>query len=544
MCKFKVFFYFFYFFFLLYNKNIMASIFSLKTSQSQLDQGNAGIANAGYDQIAPTRDVTNANFSNGSIHIKWSVSGTKHWNPSRSYLRTRVKLSKADGSQLTSSDGIAPNMMLMSNLFQSLEFRINDKTVSRIADFVPQIDALQMRTTKSKAWIDSVGDSSQLTGASFSARQNVCAVGANQAVKIVTKAEMNIAATDTLAYTSADGTVALVGITAAEVQNAFPVGSVLSLNGKKLAVVAHVTAGILCAIGGVDEAANADFQREDTVDSPQARSASEFELCWKPPLSLFNVDHAMPAGEYELIMNPQSSSIFKTSAIESSGVTSKTGGTGNDFELAIQNMYMYVHTVDGPRVENQTYLLDLKNTSCMADSIDNVSFAQKNFEVPPSTYALTVAYQDARVNSHTAVSASKFKSANAGLTLLSEEQKLNRFYLAYAGKNMPSPDADPSFDVTTDRTTQRYLDSIIGSGTYFSEGGAETLAEWHERGSYYYFPTPKDGSDTSTRVSVHSGFAAGTDVANLRVLLFAHSRSTAQITVESGRVVSVEVVEV
>ena len=48
-------------------------------------------------------------------------------------------------------------MGLCGNLFQSLEFRINDKTISRVSDFVPQIDALENRMSKSKSWMDSIG---------------------------------------------------------------------------------------------------------------------------------------------------------------------------------------------------------------------------------------------------------------------------------------------------------------------------------------------------------------------------------------------------
>ena len=102
------------------------------------------------------------------------------------------------------------------------------------------------------------------------------------AVQIVTKADMKIDATATLAYTSADGTVALDGITAAEVKIAFPVGSVLSLNGKKLDVVAHVAAGILCEIGGVDEGPNDDFQREDInpFKSSSSGQLASGNTCW------------------------------------------------------------------------------------------------------------------------------------------------------------------------------------------------------------------------------------------------------------------------
>ena len=137
----------------------MASIFDLKTNEAELSSTNQGTSRMEYDQHPPTRDVTTTSFANGAIHFRFQTSGQKWWVPSRSYIRTRFRLTKGDGNTpIDVSDGIAPNMGLMASLFQSAEMRINDKVVSRIADFMPQIDALESRLTKSKSWMDSVGE--------------------------------------------------------------------------------------------------------------------------------------------------------------------------------------------------------------------------------------------------------------------------------------------------------------------------------------------------------------------------------------------------
>ena len=135
----------------------MTSIFDLKTNVSELSSSNEGTSRMEYDQHPPTRDVVGNNFANGAIHFRFQTSGQKWWIPSRSYLRMRCRLTNGAGDQLTVAEGVAPNMGLMSSLFQSGEMRINDKVVSRIADFMPQVDALETRLTKSKSWIDSVG---------------------------------------------------------------------------------------------------------------------------------------------------------------------------------------------------------------------------------------------------------------------------------------------------------------------------------------------------------------------------------------------------
>ena len=116
--------------------------------------------------------------------------------------------------------------------------------------------------------------------------------------------------------------------------------------------------------------------------------------------------------------------------------------------------------------------------------------------------------------------------------------------MAYSGINRPSPDADPSFKTGVDRTVQRYVDSLIENGSYFDNGGAESIQDYHKRGSYYYFIFSRDGTDRSTRVSVHSGmdealFPVATN-SNANCLLFAHSKAVAKITVQDGMVTSVE----
>ncbi len=53
------------------------SIFDLKTNVNELSSLNQGTAKMGYDQVAPSRDVTGTNFPNGSIHLKFQTSGQK-----------------------------------------------------------------------------------------------------------------------------------------------------------------------------------------------------------------------------------------------------------------------------------------------------------------------------------------------------------------------------------------------------------------------------------------------------------------------------------
>lgn len=170
-----------------------SSIFDLKTNVNELSSANQGTSRLTYDQIVPTRDVTSGNFPNGSIYIKWNVSGEKWWIPSRSYLRMRCQLTKGDGNPFVVADKIAPSMNLMANLFQNMELRINDKTVSRIPNYVSQIEALENRLNKSQAQLNGVMSSTNFMQADFSDRQaQICSDGNTLSSSATTKSSVNI----------------------------------------------------------------------------------------------------------------------------------------------------------------------------------------------------------------------------------------------------------------------------------------------------------------------------------------------------------------
>ncbi len=552
----------------------MTSIFELKKDVSELSSANEGISKMEYEQHPPTRDVVNNSFPNGAIHFRFQTSGQKWWIPSKSYLRMRVQLTKGDGTAVDVAFGSAPNMGFMSNLFQSAEFRINDKVVSRISDFMPQVDALETRLTKSKSWLDSVGESSNWWAESQSLRLAEVAsdgtivkdtVAIQPADTVAIDTAIGYAANNTVAYDAGTGVVTFAAGAGAPVPNtnvSFAVGDSLILTAgtigdgalnvklEVLAVNANATMTVRADIPA-DIAAAADIRfsrsRPNPIVAPPARRIGEFETIYQPPLSLFKIGHALPSGRYELVLNPQTATSYQKRAIESVlGQASLNpqlpGAAGNpaNVKVNVVDFYLYCATVDGPRADDMTYLLDLEQTRCQAEKIDTDSFQQKNFDVSPSTFALTAAYQDLRAGENTALSASKFKSYDAAaVPTVSQELKLNRFFINFSGQNLPAPDANPEFEAGRDYTTQRYVESQIYSGAYYDTGGAETIEEYHDRGAYYYFSWPRDGTDRSTRVNVHQQFD-GADIANMRLLLFDHSKQVGRVRIQDGRVVDVQ----
>lgn len=547
------------------------SIFDLHTDQKSLMSSNNSITKMEYGQVTATRDVTDKNFSNGTINFKFSNSGVRRWIPSKSYMRVRMQLTNGADAPIDTAFGAAPNMGLCSNMFQSAEFRLNDKVVSRVGDFISQVDALDTRLSKSRSWLKSVGESTNWWSESQALRLAEVASDGKvvtdttpvlPAETVTPDTAIGYPVATTVAYAAATGVVTFAVGAIPNTNVAFAVGDYLILTAgtvgagalnvklEVLAVNANLTMTVRADIAA-NIAANANIRfsraRPNVSVAPDSRQVGSFESIWQPPLSIFKVDQALPCGDYELVLNPQTYQSFQKRAIESvlgsASIDSAptVGGLASQIKVKIVDMYLYCAFVDGPRVDDITYLLDLQQTRCQADVINNSSFGQKNFDVSPSTRALTLAYQDSRIGENTALSPAKFKSyENVATPTLSQELKLTRMYLNYAGQNFPAPDADPEFVAGLDYTTQRYTATQLYSGAYYDTGGCETLQEFHERGPYYHFNIPRDATDNSTRVTCHQGFQALTDVTNMRVLLFDHSSQVCRVTIRDGRVTSVE----
>lgn len=544
----------------------MNSIFDLVKDPSQLEQGNAGLSRNQYEQITPSRSVVGEAFPNGSINFRFQTNGTRWWVPSKSYIRMRCRLAKstANNPSFTLDDGIAPNLDLMANLFQNAEFRIAGKTVARIADYLPQVDALKSRITKSGAWLNTVGEATNWWDSQFHVRLNDITVGSaasSNSNQTIGKVQLGFDSTSTFALEAATGivTIGTVG-TSLSCLDVLRVGDLFLFNGANVkamrinAITSATTFVLQVTSPQADVGANANpwyISREVDI----SRDARDFELIWTPPLSIFDYAGAIPASQCELILNPATASVYKIAAVESER-RAKIPGT--DFDFSVQDMYLYVNTVEGPRVDNAQYYLDLSSINCQSDNLSGNAFHQKQFDVQPSTKSLIVAFQDKRVLTDSRYSATRFRSYvpdannNIGSSGSDQTSRLTRFMVQYAGQTLPSPDADPAYtEYATagglvegiDFTTQRYVDSLLASGAYtdYSGGGSETITEWERRGQYHYLQFARDGSDRSTRVSVNVGFAATANVTQARVLLFNIYSQIARVTVQNGQVTDVTV---
>ena len=548
----------------------MTSIFDLKTSVDELKESNNGMADMKYQQVTSTRGPLSGNdFPSSQIQMDWEMGPDRWWTPSRSYMRIRCKLTKAGGAQLTMADNIAPNMGLAANLFQKLEFKINNNTVATIAENVPLIDALYNRQSKSKSWLEGTGASFNWWTADQNTRQSqvsedgtLLSAGGTSADVTTNRLGLGFDAAGGIdadknasaKYTAASGIVefkagndpgapALPDLTVA-----FPLGSYIryvsgaganTLN-IDMEVLQHVDAtNIRVRTDGssdVDADGRFDFVRVEKDGGEDSRRIDGFEIIWQPPLSIFGYGGALPVGRYTLLLTPQPVNSYQRFAVESTGVD-KVPGT--DFDFSVENMFMYVNTCQGPSVTDQDYVIDLETIESQETQFSGSNFQSEQFTVSPTTYQLTAAFQDSRIGINTLYSASKFKMGLDGADL-----KLARFHIQYAGKTIPSPDYDGVYKTGgsfVDFTGQMYAETMINTGGVYSEGSSESLEDWHKRGPYYSFMWPKSAGDMSTRAIVYFQFDASAGLVNgdQRLVLFAHSRKAVVISIRNGMVQNV-----
>ena len=530
----------------------MTSIFDLKESASDLESLNQGTSKLTYEQVQPLRDVTGTNFPGGEQNYRFETQGTKWWIPARSYMRMKCTIQAAGGQPILQRDYVAPNMGIMANLFQSAELRIADKTVSRIDSYFSEVDAIEKRSNKSKAWLDSTGSMEWWQPNHFDRELEISTV-TNSAVNpgIATgKSSYTKLHPGNQASTlvTADNDATVTGVNTLFVDNQeLRVGDIIVFENDAKQVETRFTVTVVTDNTNVEVAprpssviaATALWSRirfEDGNDAPLKKDS--FDVIWQPPLSIFKIQSGLPSMRVTLTLQPQDVNSYQKRAIESLYTDKAVGVGAGQFTFNVDECHLYIATVNGPRVDNMTYYLSLDETRCQPQNVNTgTGLQQKNYDVSPSAYGLSVAFADAAAGVDTRFSASKFKMRAKG-AFSDGTMAVERLFVLYSGQNKPSPDGDWDFSGTNNTYEQAYAETMLYNGGYFDSGGSESFKDWLNRGHYHYYAWPRDGDDRSTRVAVNYKFSEspGTDAS---VLLFDHYKKILIIQVSDGRVVDI-----
>ncbi len=169
-------------------------------------------------------------------------------------------------------------------------------------------------------------------------------------------------------------------------------------------------------------------ERAIDVSLSRDRNVRTFSIIYQPPLSIFDVKHAIPgSSKHEIDLVPFSDTVYQKNAIESI-LADKAHGVAGDFRFRVTDMLYYAARTDGPIVEQDEFFLDLEETRAQISTITANTRTQFSLDISPSTHALTVAFQDEKAETNSLFSQSKFKIQN------DEELNLTNFYLRYAGE--------------------------------------------------------------------------------------------------------------
>ena len=582
----------------------MKSIFELNTKGADgLISTNQSGSDVFYDQIQALRNLSDTQngvdtpdsnaFPNGVISYRWSYGADSWWIPSQSYLVIDCTLEGYNNQQLSIADNIAPNMGMASCLFQKMQYKWGDKTVSEISEYVPQVSAFKHRLSKTGNWLNTTGQQINFWKSDFESRQaDVVSDGIeegglsyrNLGTPLDWSGITNFDAADTLAFDYDNGNAgesAIIytdtavasrvlfrtgGVATGDLDNGFvasgiDVGKYIKIQLRRDAATADSavreyivkvlrieTAGAADADGNTnnriivsrpvatepdiaaqafaDPSWNFMFNIQVLQDVKLARQVKNFQLIYRPDLSIFQVQHAIPGlSNHELEITPYTNTVYQKNVIES--LLADKSSTAN-FKFRINSMFLQLARCRGPRIDDVAFTLDLDEVRCYRNDIETNNASQKAYDVNPATYALAVAFQDSAADTSTLYSQTKFKIRN------SEELNLTRFYVRYAGQQKWQPDAELDFDTAdaTDKLVELYSRNLLYSGGYY-DSQAELLEEFRERGIYIYLPWPRTSSDRSTRVNVLTQFSAGFTV-NPKLLLFSRYRKAVLCKIENG----------
>lgn len=560
------------------------SIFNLKTSIKEVESYGSHSKYIKYEQYKASRVVKEDAFPNGDIVYDVRTYGDRWFIPNRSYLKIRCSLTKTDGTILELDDNVAPAMNLAPNLFKSMEFKINGRTVSSVNNHLAQVDTLCARLSKSDSWLSTVGKSSNFWSPYLGSRLNdVCANGKT----LNESAVLDSVLSPNLGFVNGNGTALQEnafelnnttgvityhqgsdggGLTPIQAKEAMPPGSILAyiqsgttvtIDDEDIQQRMYILSSSISDVGVLTlqtypNVLTGDIARDGSIEfikwvkgsglETKARKVKTFDLIYQPScMGIFNISHAIPPNaEMQFILRPFNKEVFKKYVIESL-ISNKTPGVtmAEDYDFKVIDMWFYGSTVQGERFDNGSYFLDLPKVRCQSEKVTNQEMSNYGFDVRSDTHAFSVAIQDQRM-SDTRISNTKFRSYNANVDIDdSQENNLERFYIKYANYTLPQPDLNNDIDDEKDYGMQQYNDTAMYSGAFFDVGGFEDINTFRERGTIYHYPFPKEKSNRSTRCEVNAAFKNATDIDNMRLLLFDHSCDIVRVTVRDSQVVAV-----
>jgi hypothetical protein len=135
----------------------------------------------------------------------------------------------------------------------------------------------------------------------------------------------------------------------------------------------------------------------------------------------------------------------------------------------------------------------------------------------------------------TSLPPSKFHVAGYDLNALS----LMNYQIQYGNLTKPTIAYESTYSSTSNTLQQRYINTMLESGQFFSEAGGETF-NLLERGPLIHETFVKAADNLATRAQIQANYAQLS--ADARLYVIAHYTTTVQITRTNGMVSNVTLV--
>lgn len=528
---------------------MLQNIFDLPNSVEELPKLDVGYTDLFYQEVRAKTTAIKASFPGSAKRFEFSMDSGSWWIPFRSYFRIRMLLGRTTTEQLTRAENIAPAWNICGQLFQSARLEINNTQGANIDTFLPQIDALFKRVTKSQTFFKNLGISVNFYDSSFTNRLNdICSDGfhneiENKVLTAQTLAQVGLRSDTQLTVTAATNlgvfssvlglpdirTIYKPGDSVTTVNDTYIINSYGNATGD------NPNTSVIFTVVGADQVATAITASTITRSQKTARRVYGFECLWQPPFDIFVTPYGLPTGNYQLVMTPFNTTDYKYKIAQS---TEANKVPGTNFDFSLEDIAFYVARCEGPVRNNVSYYMRFDELECVSDDITSVlSNQEKTFSVSTSARKIAVAFQDRALTGSTLHKDNLFKIGTAD-----GELDITGLQITYAGQVKPQIRADCKEITAESNLQQRYMDSMIYSGQYFREGGVESYEDFKRLGPFYYFDWPKPGSNTSTNVRVRFSFSS--DQSAGQVLLFHYKTRIMKMDIVDGVLKSVKVDDV
>ena len=482
-----------------------------------------------YRQVTSNRPLGSAQFKNGVIDYNFNIGGKMGWIPSRSYFRVALQLKGAAGALPQLKDQVAFAESACGNLFSNVYFRAGGQDVSSIVNFVPQAQAAKTRLTKSGAWLNTVGKQSFMLEPDFQKRVNDTASDIpsflSDNVQTFKLGAVNHQHDYKLDEVKDTGVVSGVNtdFTAAGVA----VGDQILINGviKTVTVVTDATTLTVVPVSYVAVAGAADGSGLRLTREQDGSGRATVYAMWQPPIGIFDHHKAMGSGDYRIQLNPNSS--YKTSCVQTK-IAGMLAPANFDIDVIEIQFFAATCKIDIPATGvEKLHLMEHQVLNKPVLAGENLL----DFTVPSSTKSISVFVQAGDALTNPLVTPNMFKTKDGS------DLNLQSIQLSYANTVKPSTRWSSNFTANENYLTQRYTDTQLESGKFWSEGGCESFGDWLKRGPLIHYTFIRDENDRSTHLQVAINYLALE--ANTNCFVVAHYTKTSEITITNGFITSV-----